>query len=122
MTSELKPNLHIDEFVSGGPKNYAYKTVNPAIGERETVCKVRGITLNYSPSKLLNFDVIRDMILRADESDKVMVHTENKTKPRRAGGWIDTITEPKDKMYRVFFFKRRLLADNTSVRFGYINS
>jgi hypothetical protein len=57
-TSELKPSLHIDEFFSGGPKDYAYRTVNPATGERETVCKVRRITLNYSASKLVNFDVI----------------------------------------------------------------
>jgi hypothetical protein len=80
MTSELRLVLHIDEFVSGGPKNYAYKTVNPSTGERDTVCKVRGITLNYSTSILLNFDVILYMILRGDESDKSMVHTEHKIK------------------------------------------
>jgi hypothetical protein len=32
MPSELKPGIHIDEIVSGGPKNYAYRTVNPATG------------------------------------------------------------------------------------------
>jgi hypothetical protein len=62
MTSELKSGLHTDEFVSSCPKNYAYRTVNPATGEHETLCKVRGITLNYSASKLANFEVIRDMI------------------------------------------------------------
>jgi hypothetical protein len=50
MTSELKPGLHIEDFVSGGPKNYASRTVNPARGERETVCTVRGITLIYRAS------------------------------------------------------------------------
>jgi hypothetical protein len=113
MTSELKPGLHSDEFVSGGPKNNAYKTVNTSTGERETVCKVHGITLNYV-SKLVNFDVIRD-ILRGDESEKVMVLTENKIKRKRVGERIDIITEPEDKMYRLFLFKRRRLADNTSV-------
>jgi hypothetical protein len=120
ITSELKPDLHIEEFVSGGPKNYAYKTVNPTTGERETVCKVHGITLNYSASKLVNSDVIRDMIMRGGEPDKVTVHTEHKIKRKRAGSRIDIITEPEDKMYRVSFFKRRRLA-NTSVPFGYIN-
>jgi hypothetical protein len=76
MTSELQPGLHIEEFISGGPENYAYRTVNPATGEYETVCKFRGITLNYSASKLANFDVIRDAILRGDESEKVMGLTE----------------------------------------------
>ena len=63
MTSELKPSEYIEEFVSGGPKNYAYRIVDSATGERKTVCKVRGITLNYNASHLVNFDVIRDMIL-----------------------------------------------------------
>jgi len=37
MTSELKPFEFIEEFVSGGPKIYAYKTVHTAKGERKTV-------------------------------------------------------------------------------------
>jgi hypothetical protein len=69
------------------------------------VCKVRGITVNYIASKLVNFDVIRDMILRANESEKVKVHTENKIKRKSAGGRIDIITEPEDEMYRVSFLR-----------------
>jgi hypothetical protein len=64
MTSELKPSEYIEEFVSGGPKNYAYKIVNSATNQRKTVCEVRGITLNYNASHLVNFDAIRDMILK----------------------------------------------------------
>ena len=52
MTSELKPSEYIEEFVSGGPKNYAYKVVDSVTGERKHVCKVRGITLNYNASRL----------------------------------------------------------------------
>jgi len=56
MTSELKPGEFIFEFVCGGPKNYAYKSINSVTGEEKTVCKVRGITLNYSASQLVNFE------------------------------------------------------------------
>jgi hypothetical protein len=105
MTSELKQGFHIDEFVSGGPKNYAYRTIKPATGEHDTVCKVRGITLNYSASRLVNFGVMRDMILGGNESDRVTVHTEHKIKRKRAGGRIDIITEPEDKMYRISFLR-----------------
>jgi hypothetical protein len=120
MTSEFKSDLHIEEFVSGGPKNYAHRTVKHATGERETVCKVRGITLNYNAYKLVNFDVIRD-ILQCDVSEKVKVHREKQIKRNRADERIDIITEAEDKMYRVSFFKRRRLSDNTSLPFGYIN-
>jgi len=64
MTSELKPGECICEFVSGGSKNYAYKTINSLTGEEKTVCKVKGITLNYSASQLVNFESIRRTILR----------------------------------------------------------
>ena len=55
MQSELKPKEIIVEVVCAGPKNYAYKTYNSATGECKTVSKVRGITLNYSASQLVNF-------------------------------------------------------------------
>ena len=57
MTSELKPGESICEFVSGGSKNYAYKSTNSVTGEEKTICKVRGITLNYSASQLVNFKI-----------------------------------------------------------------
>jgi len=50
----------MEEFVNGGPKNYAYKIVDTTTGQRNTVCKVRGITLNYNALQLVNFDVIKD--------------------------------------------------------------
>jgi hypothetical protein len=119
MTSELKPSEYIEEFVSGGPKNYAYKVVDTVTGERKQVCKVRGITLNYNASHLVNFDVIRDMIL--GEERTVKVHSDHKIKRKRksVGGVVSIVTEPKDKIYRISFFKPRRLNDETSLPFGY---
>ena len=77
MTSELKPSEHISEFVSGGPKNYAYKTHNTETGAEKTVCKMRGVTLNYSASQLVNFERIKQMIFRGTETDTVL-HTKLK--------------------------------------------
>jgi hypothetical protein len=123
MVNELKPCEHITEFTSGGPKNYAYKVLNTSTGQYKTVCKVRGITLNYNTKHLVNFNMIKDMILNPRPSSVVMVHTEKKIKRKRDrnGGPIHIITEPEDKMYRVCFTKRRRLDDNSSVPFGYIN-
>ena len=122
MTSELKPREFICEFVSGGAKKYAYKSINSMTGEEKTLCKVRGITLKYSASQLVNFESIRHMILRGGgcETDTVTVHTERKIKRKRGNGRVQIVREPEDKTYRVSFFKRRRLHDNTSVPFGYI--
>jgi len=68
MSSELRSTDYVSEFVSGVPKN----TVT---GRAATVCKVRGITLNYNAKQLVNFDVINSMILGTGEPT-VNVHTE----------------------------------------------
>jgi len=118
MQYEHKPSEFIVEFASGGRKNYAYRLITNE-GEK-TVCKVRGITLNYHASKLVNFEVIKAMILGQGES-VVNVHTEHKIKrKRRAGGVVDLVTEPENKRYRISFFKRRLMSDHSSVPLGYI--
>ena len=120
MTSELQPNEIISEVVCAGPKNYAYRTMNSTTGERKTVCKVRGITLNYSASQLVNFAKMKDMILSMDENETVIVRTQNKIKRTRGRGGVSIISQPEEKTYRVSFLKRRRLNDNTSVPFGYI--
>jgi len=48
----------IVEFVSGGAKNYAYRTKK---GKVE--CKVRGFTLNYETLQILNFYTMNENIL-----------------------------------------------------------
>ena len=86
MNSELRPSEFISEFASGGSKNYAYRVMTERTGEK-TLCKVRGITLNYNLSKLVNFERIKDMILRSEDepSPVINVHTEKKIKRKRKG-------------------------------------
>jgi len=62
-TTELDNDDYIVEFVSGGPKNYGYKTKK---GHVE--CKVRGIRLNSEGKTQLNYDVMRQNVL--DEIQK----------------------------------------------------
>ena len=67
-------------------------------GSRITLCKVRGITLNYNASRLVNFDVIKDIIMK--QGPVVTVHTEHKIKRKRKSGQgsVSIITEPEDKI------------------------
>jgi len=55
-----------------------------------------------------------------DEPTALNVHTGKKI-PRKtkAGGTISIVTETENKIYRILFFKRRRLGDNTSVPFEY---
>ena len=64
------------EVVCAGPKNYAYKTYNSATGESKTVCKVRGITLNYIASQLVNFQKIRHDLEKEGRRDSYRAYRE----------------------------------------------
>ena len=66
----------------------------------------------------MNFNVIKDMIIGSGELT-VLVRTEKKIKRKRKGGTVAIFTEHEDKTYRISFFKRRRLAEFSSVPFGY---
>ena len=57
LTDELEAGEHIIEFVSCGPKNYGYKT-----NKNKETCKVRGFTLNYTNSQLINFESVKHIV------------------------------------------------------------
>jgi len=64
-----------------GLKNYAYRVI--ANHSEKTVKS--GVSLNYHASKLVNFEVIRAIILEEGEPI-VNVHTERKLKRKRKAG------------------------------------
>ena len=73
LTDELGNGEYIVEFVSGGPKNYAYKTNK----DNET-CKVRGFTLNYKNSQLIDFDSLKDIVTAPQSSSNIAVTNPSK--------------------------------------------
>ena len=81
---------------------------------------MRGITLNYKASQLENFETIKGLVVNGLSNSTVTVRTDKKIKRKRGDGTCVSIgTKAEDKIYRVSFFKRRRLDDNTSLSFGY---
>ena len=96
LTNELEeygPNSFIEEFVCGGPNNYAFSVFNTSTGKRTTKCKVTGITLNYENSKAVNFTTLSDMIM--ENATPVHVHNPKKIK-RKQGGVV--VSEPETRV------------------------
>jgi hypothetical protein len=112
MVDELEQDEYIEEFVSGDPKKYAYRIANVWTREKKTVCKVRGITLNYATALLLNFDRMRGKMPGIAPEDVITVHTERKIK-RKTRKYVGTgllgtdavalVSEPVSKVYQVSF-------------------
>ena len=63
LTDELSHGDYIVEFVSTGPKSYAYRTLHGKV-----CVKVKGFTLNFENAQRINFDTLRDLALRTISS------------------------------------------------------
>lgn len=119
--NELSATDHITEFVSGGPKNYSYKT---ASGKVE--CKVRGITLNSHGSSFVNFDVVRqnvldDLTAPLESGAARHVDVPNPFKITRDSKRYELHTDTnQSKIYRLVFNKRVVNLDTfQSYPYGY---
>ncbi|XP_071477968.1 uncharacterized protein [Diadema antillarum] len=105
LTDELDGH-HITTFCSGGPKNYAYQLENG-----ETHCKVKGITLNYKNSQLINFDTMRAMVrtFGTDDERPITVTDDYQITKDAKRKRIETKAARKD--YRVVYDKRVVQPD-----------
>ena len=116
---DLKDELNGDvivEFVSGGPKNYAYRTE-----KKKTECKVRGFTLNARGQETLNFDTMKRTILGVLQDEPRHLELTNPTHFKR-----DTLNKgigivSQTKKYGLVFEKRVVdPATKSSLPFGFV--
>jgi len=92
LTDELEQfssGSFILEFVSGDQRTMRFLFSAPSTVKRTTNCKVKGLTLNYENSKVVNFTTLRDMIL--NDTTPLLVHNPKKIK-RKHGG---VVSEPE---------------------------
>ena len=113
-----------DEFVSGGAKNYAYRTRgfpdrNPPKPPK-VECKVKGITLNVRGLQSVNFDSIKATVQNGLQGDPTTITTQNPSFFQRDVTHKRIQLTTREKRYNLVFDKR-VVADNgrRSYPFGY---
>ena len=110
LTSELGPGEIITTFCSTGPKSYAYTT---NMGNK--VCKVKGITLNFRNSVIMNeqtmFKIVYDVI---QDVHVVYPHMINEVKKDWA---IDNVS--RKKVFRKVYEKQKVLPNLHTLPWGY---
>jgi hypothetical protein len=111
LTNELPPNRYMEEFVSAGPKNYAYR-----LDDGSEVCKVRGFTLNFRNSKLINFQAIKDMVVHGKGGKTVV----NPGKINRDVRKRKVYNREERKKYSMVYTKRVVLPNLNTVPYGYV--
>ena len=123
MTDELRKPYGegscITEFVSGGPKNYAYKVYSPGNQSTATVCKVRGITLNFTSEQQVNFESMKQLLptlTHKDEKTTIPIHYPKKIQRLNPG---TVVSKSSKKDYRLVYTKRVLCDDYTTKPYGF---
>lgn len=109
LTNEIE-NDFIIEFVSAGPKNYAYST-----NKGKSSCTVKGFRIDANSSQVLSYANIRDIVLNNQEKKLETDQLLFKRDKINWGIYCDTIK----KQYSFVYDKRVVLDDLTTLPFGF---
>jgi len=110
LTNEITEGKYIEEFVSAGPKNYAYKYDNGI-----THCTIKGFTQNYLTSLKITFESIKNIVC-LDQNEKITV--EQLKFVRNKKDW-NISTKIENKNYGFVYDKRVLFDDLSTLPYGY---
>ncbi|KAG5885995.1 hypothetical protein JTB14_025389 [Gonioctena quinquepunctata] len=111
--SEYGEGSYITDFVSGGPKLYAYRVYSTLKNETLDIIKVKGITLNYATHNQANFEKLRDMVLNDTPNEYIT------TKNILRNPDHTVVTKEVTKVFRTNFTKRKRVDDYDSVPYGF---
>lgn len=113
LTDELDNGCYIKSFVSGGPKFYSYIVCAPDGSESE-VCKVKGVTLNFENSSLINYKSIREFIV-GEQVQPIELYYD----AIRRTEFHQVVTCAEKKSCKPSSVKRRRNGDYGSLPYGY---
>jgi len=112
------PGSYITTFVSSGPKSYAYKVFSPSSSKTHTVCKVKGIRLNYTAQKHVNFEsmlrLVNSFVKYGVSPDFTLYFPQIDRLHDRT-----LVTRIACKRFRVVYDKRIVRRDFHTVPYGY---
>ena len=119
--SELDSGKYICRWVCGGPKNYSYKTVKAEKNGLNIKNVVKGFTLDFATSEIINFDSIERLVVDYKQGvrnmETITIDTIGHFHRDKKLNKIFTLKEKK--RYQIHFDKRVMQNDFTSLPFGY---
>jgi len=113
-TDELSGKF-IHTFISHGPKNYA-KYLSDGTSE----CCVKGISLNYIASQVCNADSMKALLLNEIKYEERQLAVSQLKFTRDKKNW-EILSYELEKSHGLVYDKRKLLADFTTLPYGYKN-
>jgi len=104
---------YIESFVSENPKFYAYVVCTSEERAHE-ICKVKGITLNYNNSLIVNFNSIRKLIMKRERREQK--EEEEKT---TGTAFHEIVTRSETKSCAPVLVKCRFINNHYSLPYGF---
>lgn len=114
LTNELKKDDWITEFVCNGPKKYAYRT-----HKGKEACKVKGFSLNYINSTILNLNSMKDAMFNRENSLAGTYCTVNPNKISREKIHSELYCQEEIKKYASVYTKQVVQPNLTTLPYGY---
>ncbi|XP_035995617.1 DNA polymerase-like [Fundulus heteroclitus] len=114
LTDELGGDT-IQQFVSTGPKSYAYQTRN----QKKVVMRCKGITQTQECSERVNFDSVKELVEGYLQGSTGGVLEAPQHTIRRDKRNFQLKNATFQKKFRLVYDKRRLFPDGTTLPFGY---
>ena len=109
LTDELPPGHYIKEFISSGPKSYAYRQ-----DDDKEITKFKGVTINKKNSKFVNFNSIKEIIFEGREIKLPPYELFVRDKVKGA-----VYNRPMRKKIKLVYTKRILLDSFDTLPYGY---
>ena len=113
LTNELSEGDWITEFICNGPKNYAYRT-----HQGKTACKVKGFSLNYTNSEVINLESMKDAMFNR-ENPHQNYQTVNLSKISRDKIRSEIYSQTEIKKYQAVYTKRVIQPNLTTLPYGF---
>ena len=110
------PQTKITKFVGLGPKNYCYEYVKNN-GETKSTWKVKGLTQDYSTSKMISFDKMLRWLKEERDTFNVTVEYSNRIRKIRDR---QVYSDKQTKTYK-FVYDKRMIVEGTpfTLTYGY---
>lgn len=111
LTDELPSGVHINTFLSSGPKSYCFKQ-----SDEKCVTRIKGITLNYLNDAVIDFESMKNIVVGNAHSVKLPPSKQiNRVKHLGI-----VYNRPQSKVFKKVFTKRVIIPGTfDSVPYGY---